>query len=186
MSSVSTESGNVNLHQLLASIGSSGGGLGQHRPQASTTLQDLLIPSITIPAFSTVPISVIDELLLHRLPPQLLFLEAGLSDKTQSSPHPSEALARLSEDQKRGIVSRVLRCPQLTQAMSSITSAIRDGGLPGVSEALAIQVPNGGWTGPGKGCGQPLTGGAAVEAFLEGVRASASSGTQKTQDAPQE
>ena len=45
--------------------------------------------------------------------------------------------------------------------------ALRDGGLPSVSEALHIKVKNGGFTRHG---GQPLGGGEAVAAFVEGVK----------------
>ena len=45
--------------------------------------------------------------------------------------------------------------------------ALRDGGLPTVSEALGIKVENGGFTARGS---MPLGGGDAVEAFLEGVK----------------
>ena len=48
-----------------------------------------------------------------------------------------------------------------------MTSALRDGGLPGVSEALGVKVKGGGWFDRGRGL--PVTEGAAVEAFLEGV-----------------
>lgn len=45
--------------------------------------------------------------------------------------------------------------------------ALRDGGLPSVSDALRIQVGNGGFMRRG---GMPLGGGEAVEAFLKGIR----------------
>ena len=46
--------------------------------------------------------------------------------------------------------------------------ALRDGGLPSVSDALKIKVENGGFMRRG---GIPLGGGEAVEAFLNGIRA---------------
>lgn len=45
--------------------------------------------------------------------------------------------------------------------------ALRDGGLPSVSDALGIKVENGGFMRRG---GMPLGGGEAVEAFLKGIR----------------
>jgi 26S proteasome regulatory subunit N13 len=45
--------------------------------------------------------------------------------------------------------------------------ALRDGGLPTISEALGVKVKNGGFMRRG---GMPLGGGEAVEAFLEGVK----------------
>jgi 26S proteasome regulatory subunit N13 len=44
---------------------------------------------------------------------------------------------------------------------------LRDGGLPSISEALDINVQNGGFMRRG---GVPLGGGDAVEAFLNGVK----------------
>lgn len=45
--------------------------------------------------------------------------------------------------------------------------ALRDGGLPSVSDALGIKVENGGFMRRG---GMPLGGGEAVDAFLKGIR----------------
>jgi len=47
--------------------------------------------------------------------------------------------------------------------------AIRDGGLPSISDALGVKVQNGGFV---RGGGVPLGGGEAVEAFVEGVKKS--------------
>lgn len=66
------------------------------------------------------------------------------------------------------LLTTLLRSPQFTQALGGVTSALRDGGLPGISEALGVKVKEGGWLDRGRS--MPLTGGAAVEAFLEGVR----------------
>lgn len=45
--------------------------------------------------------------------------------------------------------------------------ALRDGGLPSVSDALGIKVENGGFMRRG---GMPLGGGEAVDAFLNGIK----------------
>lgn len=45
--------------------------------------------------------------------------------------------------------------------------ALRDGGLPGVADALGIRVENGGYM---QGSGMPLGGGQAVKVFVDGVR----------------
>jgi hypothetical protein len=45
--------------------------------------------------------------------------------------------------------------------------ALRDGGLPGVADALGIRVENGGYM---QGGGMPLGGGQAVKAFVDGVK----------------
>jgi len=77
------------------------------------------------------------------------------------------AIQALSIDQKKDVLKRVLRSPQLHQSLGSLTVALRDGGLPTVSEALKIKVANGGYIKHG---GMPLGAGEAVEAFLEGVK----------------
>lgn len=77
------------------------------------------------------------------------------------------AIQALSLEQKKDIVIRVLRSPQLHQSLGSLTVALRDGGLPMVSEALKIKVDKGGFMARG---GMPLGGGDAVEAFLNGVK----------------
>lgn len=73
----------------------------------------------------------------------------------------------LTLEQKRDILRRVLRSPQFTQSLGSLTVALRDGGLPSISDALNIKVENGGFMRRG---GVPLGGGDAVRAFLEGVK----------------
>ena len=47
--------------------------------------------------------------------------------------------------------------------------ALRDGGLPSISEALKVKVQNGGFLPTG---GAPVGGGDAVEAFLNGIKSS--------------
>jgi 26S proteasome regulatory subunit N13 len=49
-----------------------------------------------------------------------------------------------------------------------LKGALRDGGLPSVSEALRIPVKDGGFI--KRGGGVPMGGGDAVEAFLNGVK----------------
>lgn len=82
----------------------------------------------------------------------------------------------LTLNQKKDILRRVLRSPQLSQSLASLTVALRDGGLPSISEALNIPVRNGGYMRRG---GMPLGGGEAVEAFLEGVKESVEKGDQE-------
>jgi len=74
----------------------------------------------------------------------------------------------LSVGQKREILRKVLRSPQFSQSLGSLTAAIRDGGLPSISGALKVPVENGGF--PRRG-GVPVGGGDAVESFLKGVKA---------------
>jgi 26S proteasome regulatory subunit N13 len=73
-------------------------------------------------------------------------------------------------------VRRVLRSPQLTQSLGSLTVALRDGGLPTISEALGMKVANGGLI---RGGQMPLGGGEAVEAFVEGVKRTVEGGKKE-------
>ena len=73
----------------------------------------------------------------------------------------------LSTEQKKDIITKVLRSPQFIQSLGSLTSALREGGLPMISDALKIKVENGGYV---RGGTVPLGGGEAVEAFLEGFK----------------
>ena len=57
--------------------------------------------------------------------------------------------------------------------------ALRDGGLPTISEALCIRVRNGGFM---HGGAMPLGGGEAVEAFVEGVKTSVEKEDEKKGD----
>jgi 26S proteasome regulatory subunit N13 len=73
----------------------------------------------------------------------------------------------LSREQKNDILIKVIRSPQFHQSLASLTGALREGGLPTVSEALKVKVANGGHVPGGT---MPMGGGDAVEAFLEGVK----------------
>ena len=73
----------------------------------------------------------------------------------------------LNSSQKRALLKQVLRSPQFTQSLASLTVALRDGGLPSIAEALGVAVENGGLV---RGGTVPLGGGDAVEAFVEGVK----------------
>lgn len=77
------------------------------------------------------------------------------------------AKASLSLDDKRTLLKKVLRSPQFHQALGSLTMALRDGGLPGVADALGVGVENGGYL---QDSGMPMGGGNAVKAFVEGVK----------------
>ena len=73
----------------------------------------------------------------------------------------------LSLDQKKDILRKVMRSPQFSQSLGSLTIALRDGGLPSISDALHITVKNGGFIQRG---GVPVGGGEAMEAFLDGIK----------------
>jgi len=104
------------------------------------------------------------------VPPVLLLLAQEADDISSVDPNSETtqaALEAVSHDQKKDILRKVLRSPQFSQSLGSLTMALRDGGLPSVSDALGIKVENGGFMRRG---GMPLGGGEAVEAFLKGIR----------------
>lgn len=86
-----------------------------------------------------------------------------------------EVLSALNLSQKKNILRKVLHSPQFTQSLASLTVAIRDGGLPSISEALKIPVENEGFMRRG---GVPLGGGDAMKAFIQGVRDHVQNGTR--------
>ncbi len=123
-----------------------------------------------MPYIDTLSPAEIDNLCSY-LPPDL-FLLAQESDATNAPSDPTPAAAQaaieaLSSDQKKDILKRVLRSPQLHQSLGSLTVALRDGGLPMIGDALGLKVVNGGLI---KGGSMPLGGGQAVQGFVEGVR----------------
>lgn len=128
----------------------------QAQQKLFTTLQDLLTPTSTVPWIETASEEAVSTL-IQFLPPELLSL--ARDDDEEDQP--------LSLSVKKDILKRVLRSPQFIQSLASLTFALRDGGLPSVSEALDISVQNGGYMRRG---GVPLGGGEAVEAFLNGVK----------------
>ena len=114
---------------------------------------------------------MVDELLGH-VPPVLLLLaqEGDGSGSVDPSPETAQAaIEALSLGQKQDILTKVLRSPQFSQSLGSLTAALRDGGLPTIGDALNINIRNGGFTPDGT---MPLGGGQAVELFLDGVKRS--------------
>ena len=153
----------------------------QPRGKVFTTLPDLLPSSTTIPVIDSADPTFIDNLLSH-LPPVLLLLSQEADDTSSADPNSETvraAIEALSLEQKREILKKVLRSPQFSQSLGSLTAALRDGGVPSISEALKIPVENGGFI---RQSGIPLGGGEAVEAFLNGVKAS----VEKKDDAAEE
>lgn len=138
-----------------------------------TTLGDLLTPATTVPAIESADPSFIEELLVRHLPPSLVFLEHQVDDPDAEADEDvlRASVQALSLGQQKDIVKRVLRSPQFSQGLATVTSALRDGGLPTVSEALGVRVKNGGYSALNSAA--PVTGGDAVEAFLDGVKDSA-------------
>jgi 26S proteasome regulatory subunit N13 len=139
------------------------------RDRGFTTLAELLTPTSTIPWIDSASEELVDRLLQY-LPPALVVLAQEADDMAAlNTDHASvEAVEQaLSLSQKKDILRRVLRSPQFSQSLASLTIALRDGGLPSISEALNINVRNGGYMRRG---GVPLGGGEAVEVFLQGVK----------------
>lgn len=155
----------------MKSLGGSNRGASQGPERPSTTLQDLLPPPTTLPFIESADESTVDHLLSF-LPPALLLLAQGNAEASEADTDPElaqAALLSLDLSQKKDILRKVLRSPQFMQSLSSLTVALRDGGLPSISEALNIPVANGGYMRRG---GVPLGGGDAVEAFVDGARQS--------------
>lgn len=151
------------------------------RGQLFTTLPDLFPTSVTIPFIDSADFKTVDRL-LNDLPPVLLLLsQEGANDSSTVEPNEETtqaALEALSLEQKKDILRRVLRSPQFVQSLGSLTTALRDGGLPTISDALKIPVENSGLI---RGGSMPLGGGDAVEAFVKGVKTSVER-AKKTED----
>jgi len=145
----------------------------QAQGKVFTTLPDLLPSSTTIPVIDSADASFVDNLLTH-IPPVLLLLSQDADNSSSVKPNSETGIAAieaLSLDQKKDILRKVLRSPQFSQSLASLTAALRDGGLPTISEALRIPIKDGGYI--RQGGGVPLGNGDAVEAFMNGVKESA-------------
>ena len=147
--------------------------------QPFTSLPELLNTDTTVSFLSTANPAQIDALCSH-LPPSIFLLsqesEESLSGAEPSAAAHEAAIEAMSTEQKRELVERVLRSPQLHQSLGSLTIALRDGGLPIVSDALNVEVEHGGLI---QGGSVPMGGGQAVQAFLEGVKRSVEKDTSK-------
>jgi 26S proteasome regulatory subunit N13 len=151
---------------------------GQQVVDNFTTLPDLLSSSTTIPLLQTFPESLVDSLLAALPAPVLLLAHSTEDDAftlddevswnaTLDSDEKFGLIMSLSLQQKKQVLAKVLRSPQLSQSLGSLTVALRDGGLPTVASALGIKVKNEGYI---RGSAMPLGGGEAVRAFVEGVK----------------
>ncbi|CAK7263115.1 hypothetical protein SEPCBS119000_000318 [Sporothrix epigloea] len=155
-----------------AGIGTNAGTGGQSREKIYPLLNDLLDTSFTIPMVRNASEEYIDSLLTY-LPPAVLVLSqqnsgtegVGSADHTADAALAAEASMSLSE--KKSLLERVLRSPQFSQSLASLSMAIRDGGLPSIADALGCPVKNQGFL-PQSSI--PMGGGEAVEAFVEGVK----------------
>lgn len=148
-------------------------GLGgaQAEGKAYPLLNDLLEPSATISMLDSATDEYVDDLLSF-LPPTVLVLtqQGDNGDAIEREPGAESVEAAkqaMSSGQKRTLLKKVLRSPQFSQSLASLTVALRDGGLPSIAEALCIPLENGGLV---RGGTVPLGGGDAIEAFVEGVK----------------
>lgn len=157
------------VQDFLSSLGGGNVSGQQQAEDPFTTLLDLLTPETTIPVIDKAPPILVDALCAN-LPPVILLLAQEIDDIAEVDPTSDTAQAAieaLDQDGKKDILKRVLRSPQMRQSLGSLTVALRDGGLPNVSQALKIDVENGGYM---RGGAMPLGGGDAVKAFVEGVK----------------
>lgn len=141
----------------------------QTRDSTFTTLPDLLPSSTTVPVIDSANEIFIDNL-LHHVPPNLLVLNLETEGFGSKDPNPvivEAAIQSLDLDKKKDMLRKVLRSPQFFQSLSSLTVALRDGGLPTIADALGVPVENGGFTRRGE---VPVGGGEAIKAFLDGVK----------------
>lgn len=161
------------VRNFLASL--QGGPGGQHQdPQGKLypVLNDLLETSTTVPMLAAADEAYVDNLLSFLPPVVLVLAQQGASSGDTIENEPSAestaaALATMSLAQKKSLVEKVLRSPQFHQSLASLSVALREGGLPSISEALRVKVQNGGLV---RGGSMPLGGGEAIEAFVEGIK----------------
>jgi 26S proteasome regulatory subunit N13 len=160
------------MNSLKGGKTSSGSSQQQGSNDPFTTLLDLLWPSHTIPTVTNGSEDLIDTL-CAQLPTTPFLLEAEVEDVDQIDPNSETAqmaMQTLTKEEKIEVLKRILTAPQLRAALGSLTEALKTGALPTVSQALKIDVENGGFM---RGGGMPLGGGDAIKAFLEGVKKSA-------------
>ncbi|KAI1759746.1 proteasome complex subunit Rpn13 ubiquitin receptor-domain-containing protein [Hypoxylon sp. FL1150] len=159
------------VRNFLQSLqGNAGAGASQGEGKLYPLLSDLLTPPTTVPMVRPATEEQVDDLLSF-LPPAVLVL-AQQADQGDTTAEPTAAAVQAAKEamslgQKKALLEKVLRSPQFHQSLTSLTMAIRDGGLPSIADALSIKVENGGYL---RGSQMPLGGGDAVEAFVEGVR----------------
>ncbi|GAB1310325.1 hypothetical protein MFIFM68171_00535 [Madurella fahalii] len=144
---------------------------GRAEGKAYPLLNDLLETSVTIPMLDAATDEYVDNLLSF-LPATVLVMaqqgeNADAIAREPSAESVEAAKQAMSSEQKRALVKKVLRSPQFSQSLASLTVALRDGGLPSIAEALGITLENGGLV---RGGTVPLGGGDAIEAFVEGVK----------------
>jgi hypothetical protein len=133
-------------------------------------LTHLLPTETTLPMIEAASEEYVDTL-LGLLPPTVVMLAAGFG-ASGSGGEPSPDAVEVARDSmdldtKKSLLRKVVRSPQFHQSLASLSLALRDGGLPGVADALRIKVENGGYM---KGGAMPLGGGDAIKAFVDGAK----------------
>ena len=143
---------------------------------AAITLLDLLPPSTTVPVIDAADESFLDNL-LSQLPSELIDSSLGKTPCYLTEGGPEMINAEVEEassvERKKLVLKRVLRSPQFSQSLMNLTGALRDGGLPAISDALGIPVENGGYTHTGE---LAIGGNDATGAFVEGIKICVESG----------
>jgi 26S proteasome regulatory subunit N13 len=163
------------VRNFLASLRSGGGsGTTGGEGKLYPLLSDLLSPPVSVPVMRTSSEETIDNLLSFLPPTIFMLVQQAASGSADALAEPTPAAVEaakqaLSLGQKKALLEKVLRSPQFHQSLTSLTMALRDGGLPSVADALSVKVENGGFV---PGGSMPLGGGDAVEAFVEGVKKS--------------
>lgn len=172
-SSFTQDDASTAVRNLLQSLSGGQGGRGGGQSEDNETypyLTHLLPKEETLPVIEMASEEHIDSL-LGLLPPAVIMLAAGSGTSASiADPSPdSLAAARtsLATRDKKLLLKKVLRSPQFHQSLTSLTLAIKDGGLPNVADALGVKVANGGYI---RGGGMPLGGDGAIKAFVEGVK----------------
>ncbi|KAK2595237.1 hypothetical protein QQS21_007024 [Conoideocrella luteorostrata] len=162
------------IRNFLDSLRGQQGFTGDQQQQADLPypyLNHLLPTSITVPMIEGASAEYIDSL-LNCLPATVVILATDSAPAEGDHKEPSTAAietarSSLSLNDKRYLLTKALRSPQFNQALTTLTMALRDGGLPGVAEALSVRVENGGYM---QGSQTPLGGGHAIKAFVDGLK----------------
>ena len=151
--------------------GGGGGGGTQPQEKPFTTLTDLLTPASTIPLLDSADEELVDRL-YECLPPQLVTtvqssVDTSALQSSNATPEVKQAAQQALTKARKDMLRRVLHSPQFSQSLTSLTVALREGGLPIIGETIGVPVRNGGYLRHG---GVPMGGGEAVEAFMDGVK----------------
>ncbi|CAK7274610.1 hypothetical protein SEPCBS57363_006252 [Sporothrix epigloea] len=169
------------VRNLLASLGqqgtdtgtdANGGAGGRSREKTYPLLNDLLETSVTIPMIRNAREEYVDSVLNYVPSAVIILSQRGPSEDDGELVEENDdasfaAMATMTLSEKKSLLEKVLRSPQFSQSLTSLSMAIRDGGLPSIAEALGCPVKNQGFL-PRSSI--PMGGAEAVEAFVEGVK----------------